>query len=215
MIARFTLIACAAALTLAACKDTPKTDDVKKDSTATTASDPTVISSKSGRYALKIPAGFGPGYEQQVPIQTAVGQVMMNMTLAQSADQKNAVMVAYCDYPETIFTQIKGDRNVAINAMFDSARAGGLRNVQNSKLISEKKIELSGLPGRSIIFSGEAQGTPIHARFDYYIDAPRLYQLGYITADSASMNSEPIRQMFASLQLTPSPAAPTPDTAKK
>lgn len=219
MTARYLLIACGVAtLLLGACKDTPKTDDPKKDSTASTTTpsgDPTVISSKVGRYAIKVPSNFGPAQEQQQPVQTQVGSVMMNMQLAQTADGNNAVMVAYCDYPEAIFNQLKVNKETAVNAMFDSARTGGLRNVQDSKLISEKKIELHGLPGRSIVFSGSSQGKPIHARFDYYIDVPRLYQVGYITTDSASVNSPAVAQMFSSLEVTPSPAAPSPDTTKK
>lgn len=167
------------------------------------------ISSTAGRYSVDLPAGFGAVKEQQQPVQTQVGSVVMNMQLAQTDDGNNAVMTAYCDYPEVIFNSLTVNREAAINAMFDSARAGGLRTVQRSNLISETKIELHGLPGRSIVFSGLSQGKKIYGRFDYYIDVPRLYQIGYVTMDSASVESKPIRVMFSSFTVRPlSPTSP-------
>lgn len=161
-----------------------------------------LTSSEEGRWSLQLPASFTAAPERKVPMSTQIGEVTMNLTMAQSPDGNNLVMVAYCDYPEAIFS-MGSSKVVTINKMLDSARDGGLRNVPKAKLISEKKTQLNGLPGRSIVFSGSSQGKKVYARFDYYIDVPRLYQIGYITTSRASIESAPVRTMFASLALRP------------
>jgi len=161
-----------------------------------------MVGSAVGRWAIQFPSGLSTQGEQPMRIPTQIGEVVMHMTMAQDSGGSRMMMVAWCDYPATVFEN-GGSREEEIGRMFDSAREGGLRNIQNARLLSEEKIDLDGLPGRSIRFVGTMQEQPVYARFDYYIDVPRLYQVGYIAMEEASVGSGDVRRSFTSFTVTP------------
>jgi|GEM_PF-6039569 len=173
---------------------------------------PTITTSLGG-CTIDAPEEFRSINDRQSVIETATEPVIMRMKLLQNADGSDAIMIAYCDYSEDILSGFEEDSNRVLEAMFDSARAGGLRNVAKSKLLSEKKMTLNGLPGRSIRFQGRSEATStergimIYARFDYYMAAPRLYQIGYITSRRANLERKGIQAMFAGASITPPAAA--------
>ncbi len=200
------------AVTLVACGDKGKTGGAK-DSTSATSSDTSskststeatggnpgeMLKSEKGSFTAQFPEGFPTPTESSTKVPTAVGN--LDMITYMSTSTNAACMIAYADYPNKAFA------GTNLETMLDSTRSGAMQKI-NGEVTKEEKITLNGHPGRSVYFSGSAGGQTIHGRFDYYIVKPRLFQVGYMSAEKADLESPSVAAFFKSFALSDTGAA--------
>jgi hypothetical protein len=200
------------AVTLVACGDKGKSDGAK-DSTAgsSTGADTTsssteasggnpgeMVKSEAGGFTAQLPEGFPQANESTTKVPTAVGN--LDMVTYMATNTNAACMIAYADYPSKAFAKTD------LEVMLDSTRSGAMQKI-NGEVTKEEKITLNGHPGRSVYFSGSSSGQTLHGRFDYYIVKPRLYQVGYMSAEKGDLESPSVAAFFKSFALSDTAAA--------
>lgn len=154
-----------------------------------------LYSSADGGFMVAFPTGYPSPQADSSEVPTQIGALTMHTFLTEQAGA--ACMVAYSDYPESAF------EGANVKALLDSARNGALNNVRG-KLIKQKKISINGHPGLSVYFRGKSGSTTIFGRFDYYIVAPRLYQIGFMALSQKEVDKPAVKAYFSSFQLTSS-----------
>lgn len=147
------------------------------------------LESDKGRFTVTIPAGYSYPEETTMPLNTAVGNLDMQVFTATKGN--NAVfMVAYVDYPDEAFAKGTG-------TMLDGARDGAMRNL-SGKVEREVHVAMDDHPGRSVTFTGKSQGMKLYGRVDYYLANKRLYQVLYLSNTKSDVQETNIQRCFAS-----------------
>ncbi len=149
------------------------------------------VTSSDGRFHAVFPMSTAPSMST-APVNTAIGEITMYTYMA--TDDRSAAMIAYVDYPTEAF------EGASVEAMLDSARAGAMRNL-HGKVTKQSKITIDGHPGRSVYFTGKSSGMTLYGRFDYYLVAPRLYQVGYLSSKAKDVSTPNIKAFFNSFEL--------------
>jgi hypothetical protein len=189
--------------------DTKTADSTATSDTASSSSTSetkgTELASSEGGFNVMMPPGFTNPQQSTQMLSTPVGPV--NMTLFTSTEDTNsAFMVAYLDYPESAFEGSK------IEAMLDGARDSALSSL-NATLDKQENVTLDGNPGRSMTFTGSAEGREVYGRIDYFIAQPRLYQILFITGAKDRLGAEKIQNSFSSFKIKKDETTASKDTA--
>jgi hypothetical protein len=144
--------------------------------TDTTTTTPQVqpYNSVEGRFSVLFP-GAPTQDTQQV---TLPDGDLMTIHQFQSAENNVAYLVLYNDYPAKY---VGGDAQSLLESVRD-------RSIESAKatLSSDEPINLAGVPGRAVKFTG-GDGITYIAR--YFLDGPRLYQL-IVTVGAGSMAAQ-------------------------
>jgi hypothetical protein len=144
--------------------------------TDTTTTTPQVqpYNSVEGRFSVLFP-GAPTQDTQQV---TLPDGDLMTIHQFQSAENNVAYLVLYNDYPAKY---AGGDAQSLLESVRD-------RSIESAKatLSSDEPINLAGVPGRAVKFTG-GDGITYIAR--YFLDGPRLYQL-IVTVGAGSMAAQ-------------------------
>ncbi len=154
------------------------------------------VKSAKGRFTVVFPTWFPLPTISSTKVPTDVGTLKMITFMSTSTDA--ACMVAYADYPQSAF------KGTDLEEMLDSTRAGTMGNI-NGHVLREESITLNGYPGRTVYFSGSTDDMQLYGRFDYYIVKPRLYQVGYMSAnedDITQPNTDAFFESFALINRT-------------
>lgn len=131
---------------------------------------------KEGGYRLRAPEI--PRLSQETAM-TAIGPVTVNF---HNLLYRHVQFIScYADYPESY---VKG---TTVSAILSGARDGGLAKVEG-ELISEKKIELAGYPGRGVVIRSPADKRII--RSNIFIAGRRFYQAMVIVPDTGKYDED-------------------------
>jgi len=171
----------------------------------------TPLRSDSLGFSVVLPRGYEVPSPEVEPISSDVGTMQMTMWRALGADGNSICMVAVTDYPREMYEMIQSQGNyaAATKALLDSATNGGLRSLNNAKLISRKDFSLNGAQGRSIRLQTTQMGRKIYGRFDYFISENRLYQVAYLAANKKAVDAAATASYFQSFKLMPAVARGT------
>jgi len=102
--------------------------------------------SVSGRFSIEFPQK--PDTSSQV-MKSPIGQLTMYLVIyepKETPDDNFAYIVGHTVYPDSV---INSEKKSMVDGFFRSAVDGAVSNVKG-KLLTEKKIELDGFPGREV-----------------------------------------------------------------
>lgn len=151
------------------------------------------ISSKEGLFSIQLPEGFVETEIEIQPIQTEMGEIeTVNYT---SFSETAAAMIGTSTYPEALLVFIKGkERDV-----LEGAQEGALKNVSGT-VVSEKSLDISSNPAKSVEFTAEADDQPLYGRALFILSGNRLYHVLFITSNKEEVNSIQTNAFFDSFK---------------
>lgn len=175
-------------------KDTVTTSGGSYSTPTTTSSNSSgvVYDSPDGRFSITLPPGFSQFTSQQRAQPTAVGNVELN--ILQSENSRGGCLLGYSDFPEASF------QGRAPQKMLEDGRDGALRNISGT-LEKQENLTVQGKQGIRVYGSGSSGGQTFYVRFDFVLDKPRAYQIGYLAHDRAELDKPDIQAYFDSFHL--------------
>ena len=153
------------------------------------------LQNTEGNFKLNFPRE--PKQSDQT-VETAIGPLKINMftyEVDKYKDDNAAYMMMYSDYPDTLVNSEFKDE--IIEVFFKNAVAGAVANV-NGKLISQKKINYKGYPGRSAKLTIEGGKGIVNAQM--ILVKNRSYMLQVMT-EAKHDNNPAINKFFSSFAL--------------
>ena len=84
--------------------------------------------------------------------------------------------------------------------MLEDGRDGALRNI-NATLEKQNDITVQGKTGLDIYGSTNQQGKDIYVRFQFVLDKPRAYQIGYLAYKRADLDKPDVQAYFDSFRI--------------
>lgn len=148
--------------------------------------------SPDGKFTITLPPGHGQFRSQSQTQPTAAGDVQLH--ILQSEVSKGAAVVGYSDFPEKAFEGRTPQK------MLEDGRDGALRNIGGT-LEKQESITTQGKTGLSIYGTAMSGGKPVYLRFNFILDKPRAYQIGYLAYDRADLDKPEINAYFDSFRL--------------
>lgn len=148
--------------------------------------------SPDGRFNVTLPPGFGQFKSQKTTRPTPAGDI--ELTILQTENSRGGCMVGFSDFPEASFegrTPLK---------MLEDGRDGALRNIGGT-LEKQENINVQGRTGISIYGSGSASGRTFYVRFNFILDKPRAYQVGFLGYDRAELDKPDVDAFLKSFRL--------------
>jgi hypothetical protein len=135
------------------------------------------VESKEGKFSVILPDSFPPPQLSSKQVTTEVGDITMHLYTSSKSDG-SAFIISYNDYPGNAFVK-------ETSMMMDDIRDGALNNM-DAKLESQKDFSFEGHPARTLNFSLTSEGRKGYGRLQYFIVAPRLYQIIFLALDNQS-----------------------------
>jgi hypothetical protein len=164
------------------------------------------LGSKEGRFSIYFPEGFTTPMQDTMEMETPAGKLPVTLYMAQQ-DTTSAYIVAYSDYPGHAF-------DAGVEAMLNSAPEAALKTY-NGIVEKRSNVTLNGHTGRSLVFRGTVENRTVFGRADYFIVKPRIYEILFLTSDSARVTSPEITAGFNSFTFErDTTAAATADSTK-
>jgi hypothetical protein len=151
-----------------------------------------VYNSPDGRFSITLPPGFSQFTSQQRTQTTTVGNVELN--ILQSENSRGGCLLGYSDFPEASF------QGRTPQKMLEDGRDGALRNISGT-LEKQDNLTIQGKQGISVYGSGSSGGKTFYVRFNFFLDKPRAYQIGYLAYDRAELDKPDIQAYFDSFHL--------------
>ncbi|HYG81776.1 MAG TPA: hypothetical protein VD861_15370 [Pyrinomonadaceae bacterium] len=167
---------------------TPTASPGKTTSTASgqTYNDP------NGRFSVALPSDY-PAFKSQKQTQpTLAGPIELNMLLSEKP--QGAFIVGYSDFPESSF------EGRTPKKMLEDGRDGSLRNI-NATLEKQEDITVQGRTGLTVYGSAATGGRSYYVRFNFILDKPRAYQIGYMGYNRSDLDSPAVDAFFNSFKM--------------
>lgn len=160
--------------------------------TETSSTSGVTYNSPDGRFSVTLPPGFGPFTSQSKTQPTAVGNIELN--ILQSENSRGACMVGYSEFPDAAFVGRTPQK------MLEDGRDGALRNIGGT-LEKQENLTIQGKTAIAIYGSAESGGRTYYVRFNFILDKPRAYQVGYLAYERADLDKPEIQTYFDSFHL--------------
>jgi hypothetical protein len=175
-------------------KDTNTTSDgsYSKPTGTTSDSSGVVYNSPDDRFSITLPPGFSQFTAQHRTQPTAVGNVELN--ILQSENSRGGCLLGYSDFPEASF------QGRTPQKMLEDGRDGALRNISGT-LEKQENLTVQGKTGIGVYGSGSSGGKTFYVRFNFILDKPRAYQIGYLSSDRAELDKPDIQAYFDSFHI--------------
>ena len=148
--------------------------------------------SPDGKFSITLPPGYSQFQSQSRTQPTPAGDVQLN--ILQSEIPKGACVLGYSDFPERAFVGRTPQK------MLEDGRDGALRNI-NGTLEKQENITVQGKTGIAIYGSASSAGKSVYVRFNFILDKPRAYQIGYLAYDRAELDKPEVQAYFDSFRL--------------
>lgn len=146
----------------------------------------------AGRFNIKLPPGFKAFSSQKQSQPTPAGPIDLN--ILQSETLQGACVLGYSDFPEASFVGRTPKK------MLEDGRDGALRNI-NATLEKQQDITVQGKTGLDIYGSTTSDGKSIYVRFQFILDKPRAYQIGYLAYNRADLDKPEVQAYFDSFRI--------------
>lgn len=151
-----------------------------------------VYSDPAGRFGITLPPGFKAFTSQKQSQPTPAGPIDLN--ILQSETLQGACVLGYSDFPEASF------EGRTPKKMLEDGRDGALRNI-NATLEKQQDITVQGKTGLDIYGSTTSAGKNIYVRFQFILDKPRAYQVGYLAYNRADLDKPDVQAYFDSFRI--------------
>lgn len=162
-----------------------------KTSSSPTASG-TAYTDPAGRFSISLPPGFKAFTAQKQSQPTPAGPIDLN--ILQSETLQGACVLGYSDFPEASFVGRTPKK------MLEDGRDGALRNIK-ATLEKQADITVQGKTGLDIYGSTKQGGKDIYVRFQFVLDKPRAYQIGYLAYNRADLDKPDVQAYFDSFRI--------------
>jgi len=146
----------------------------------------------AGRFGITLPPGFKAFTAQKQSQPTPAGPIDLN--ILQSETLQGACVLGYSDFPEASF------EGRTPKKMLEDGRDGALRNI-NATLEKQEDITVQGKTGLDIYGSTTSGGRSIYVRFQFILDKPRAYQIGYLAYNRADLDKPDVQAYFNSFRI--------------
>lgn len=157
-----------------------------------TAASGLAYNSPDGKFSITLPPGFSAFTSQKQTQQTLSGPVDLNLLLSENS--RGASMLVYSDFPEVSF------EGRTPKQMLEDGRDGALRNIK-ATLEKQNDITVQGKTGLDIYGSTNQGGKDIYVRFQFVLDKPRAYQIGYLAYNRADLDKPDVQAYFDSFRI--------------
>lgn len=151
-----------------------------------------VYNSPDGRFSITLPPGFSEFKSQTTKQPTLAGDI--ELTILQTENTRGGCMVGFSDFPEASF------QGRTPQKMLEDGRDGALRNIGGT-LEKQENITVQGKTGISIYGSGTSGSRTYYVRFNFILDKPRAYQVGFLAYDRAELDKPDINEYLKSFTL--------------
>jgi hypothetical protein len=152
----------------------------------------TAYNSPDGRFGITLPPGFSAFTSQKNTQPTAAGPI--ELTILQSENSQGACVLGYSDFPDASFVGRTPKK------MLEDGRDGALRNI-NATLEKQNDITVQGRTGLDIYGSTNQGGKDIYVRFQFVLEKPRAYQIGYLAYKRADLDKPEVQAYFDSFRM--------------
>ncbi|HKQ99074.1 MAG TPA: hypothetical protein VJT09_00295 [Pyrinomonadaceae bacterium] len=169
---------------------TPRPSPTRTSATPSTSG--VVYDDPEGKFTLTLPPGFSPFKSQKQTQQTLAGPI--ELSILQSETPAGAAVVGYSDFPEASF-QGRSEKK-----MLEDGRDGALRNIQ-ATLEKQEDFTVQGKTALDVYGSTNQQGKSIYVRFQFILDKPRAYQIGYLAYNRDDLDKPEVQAYFDSFKI--------------
>jgi hypothetical protein len=159
---------------------------------STPAASGSTYESTDGRFQITLPPGFSSFTSQKTTQPTAAGPI--ELTIMQSENAQGAAVMGYSDFPDASF------EGRTPKKMLEDGRDGALKNI-NATLEKQEDLTIQGRTGLKIYGSTTNDGKDIYVRFQFVLDKPRAYQIGYLAYDRADLDKPEVQAYFDSFKM--------------
>jgi hypothetical protein len=116
------------------------------------------------------------------------------LNILQSENSQGACVVGFSDFPDASF------EGRTPKKMLEDGRDGALRNI-NATVETLEDITRQGKTGLDIYGSTAQAGKNIYVRFQFILDKPRAYQIGYLAYNRADLDKPEVQAYFDSFRI--------------
>ena len=159
--------------------------------TISTASGST-YNSDDGRFQITLPPGFSPFKSQKQNQATAAGNI--ELTILQTETPSGACLLGFSDFPAASWVGRTPQK------MMEDGRDGALKNI-NATLEKQEKLTVQGKDALDVYGSTFQGGKSIYVRFQFILDKPRAYQIGYLAYNRADLDKPDVQAYFNSFRI--------------
>lgn len=146
----------------------------------------------NGRFSVSLPTSY-PDFKASKQTQpTLAGPVELNMLLSEKIE--GAFIVGYSDFPEAAF------EGRTPKKMLEDGRDGSLKNI-SATLEKQEDLNVQGRTGIAVYGSASQGGKPYYVRFNFILDKPRAYQVGYLAYNRADLDKPEVQAFFDSFKM--------------
>jgi hypothetical protein len=146
----------------------------------------------AGRFSITLPPGYKTFTSQKQSQPTPAGPI--DLTIMQTETLQGACVLGYSDFPDASFVGRSPKK------MLEDGRDGALRNI-NATLEKQKDITVQNKTGLDIYGSTTSGGKSIYVRFQFILDKPRAYQIGYLAYNRADLDKPEVQAYFDSFRI--------------
>lgn len=169
---------------------TPRTSPGTKSTPSTTSG--VVYNSNDEKFQITLPPGFSTFKSQKQSQATPAGNI--DLTILQTETASGACLVGFSDFPAASWvgrTPLK---------MMEDGRDGALRNI-NATLEKQRELKVQGRDALDVYGSTSQGGRSIYVRFQFVLDKPRAYQIGYLAYNRADLDKPDVQAYFDSFRI--------------
>jgi hypothetical protein len=170
---------------------TGSTGTTTNTATMTTTSGP-VYNSPDGKFSITLPPGFSQFTSQKTTQQTLAGPIELN--ILQSEIPSGGCVLGYSDFPEASF------QGRTPQKMLEDGRDGALKNM-GATLEKQDNLTVQGRTAINVYGSTTSGGKPFYVRFQFVLDKPRAYQIGYLAYNRSDLDKPDVQAYFDSFRL--------------
>jgi hypothetical protein len=148
--------------------------------------------SDDGRFQITLPPGFSTFKSQKQNQATPAGNIELNILQTETAS--GACLMGFSDFPAASWVGRTPQK------MMEDGRDGALRNI-NATLEKQEQLTVQGKDALNVYGSTASGGRSIYVRFQFVLDKPRAYQIGYLAYNRADLDKPEIQAYFDSFRL--------------
>lgn len=162
------------------------------NNSVTTTSTNYTYNAPDGRFSIMLPSGFSQFTSQTKTQPTLAGPI--ELTILQSEIPSGACVVGYSDFPESSF------QGRTPQKMLEDGRDGAFKNM-GATIDKQENLTVQGRTGINVYGSATSGGKPFYVRFEFILDKPRAYQIGYLAYNRADLDKPDVQAYFDSFNL--------------
>lgn len=148
--------------------------------------------SDDGKFQITLPPGFSSFKPTKQSQATPAGNIELN--ILQTETPTGACLLGFSDFPPASWVGRTPQK------MMEDGRDGALRNI-NATLEKQESLTVQGKDALNVYGSTFQGGRTIYVRFQFVLDKPRAYQIGYLAYNRADLDKPDVQAYFDSFRI--------------